>query len=122
MLQTLRLANRRSFLRNIQCLGLGCLAVGACDLSKPFVPVVVSWRHSLIPGAMGVVVIFTNQTSRQLTINVTWRNEEYDGKFALNLEPNGWREIGTLQGMVFCKGAYFTLSHPDYRSITTQLK
>lgn len=78
---------------------------------KPAVPVVVSYRPSLI-GA-GKVAIFSNQTGNRLTITVEFENKKKNQQKngVLDLEPNGKAEIGWAEGWMFESGETITISH-----------
>jgi len=93
-----------------------------CDIiAKPAVPVVVTYRESLVGN--GKVAIFSNQTSNRLTITVTYRNKQLNQTKteALDLDPNGKMEIGWLEGWRFLPGETITVSHPNYRSNTVTI-
>ena len=89
---------------------------GPLNFVKPAVPVVVSYRPSLI-GA-GKVAIFSNQTGNRLTITVEFKNKKKNQQKngVLDLEPNGKTEIGWAEGWMFESGETITISHPDYSS------
>lgn len=94
---------------------------GGIPFFKPSVPVVVSYRESLVGN--GKVAIFSNQTANRLTITVKFENkklkEEKTG--TIDLDPNGKTEIGWLEGWRFLSGETITISHPDYSSKTVTI-
>jgi len=83
---------------------------------KPAIPVVISYRPSVI-GA-GKVAIFSNQTGNRLTITVEFGNTKTKQQKTgvIDLEANGKTEIGWAEGWMFESGETITISHPDYSS------
>jgi hypothetical protein len=92
-----------------------------CGAGKSKVPVVVSYRDSLLSD--GLVAIFINQTSNRLTISYKFENkalgEVKEG--AIDIKPNAKVEIGWLEGWNFVSGDTITVSHHNYRSFTTRI-
>jgi|688.fasta_scaffold151478_2 hypothetical protein len=85
---------------------------------KTPVPVVITLRDSLF--GEGMVAIFSNQTPNNLRITVTLENKEKQQTKSgyLDIEPNGKREIGWVEGWKFLNGETITVSHPEYSSFT----
>ena len=97
------------------------LADGCGDVSKPEVPVIVTYRESLL--GQGLVLQLNNQTNTQLTVTLVVNNEEknYRKEGAINIPPNGQVEIGWLEGWRFESGETVTISHPNFKSRTWRI-
>ncbi len=90
------------------------------NLAKPSLPVVVTYRESLV--GEGIVAIFSNQTSNRLTITVEFesRSGTERKRGTIDLDPNGKSEIGWMEGWKFESGESIALAHPNYspRTVT----
>jgi hypothetical protein len=87
---------------------------GPLPVLKPPVPVVVTYRNSLV-GA-GRVAVFSNQAPTRLTVTVEFVSKDKARRkaAAVDLSPNGTREVGWAEGWAFEAGDTVTVSHPDY--------
>ena len=87
-------------------------------VGKPTVPVVVSYRDSVV--GIGKVARFSNQSPNRLTITVTFENKAKNQRKSgsLDLAPNAVAEVGWLEGWVLESGETIEVSHPDYSSKT----
>jgi len=89
---------------------------GGLPFVKPTVPVVISYRSSA--WGKGKVAIFSNQTASRLTVtvNLTSASGKEPVSGVLDLDPNGKREIGWMEGWKFESGDRVEVTHPDYSS------
>jgi hypothetical protein len=87
---------------------------GPLPVSKPPVPVVVTYRNSLV--GVGQVAVFSNQAPTQLTVTVDFVSKDKSRRkaAAVDLPPNGTREAGWAEGWAFEPGDTVTVSHSDY--------
>lgn len=88
---------------------------------KPALPVVVSYRPSLV--GQGLVAIFSNQSGNRLTLTVTFedRTGQQRKTGTIDLDPNGRTEIGWLEGWRFEPGETIKISHPNYRPMNLRV-
>jgi hypothetical protein len=85
--------------------------------SKPQMPVVVSFRPSLL--GKGMVAVIENSSDRYLTLVLTARNPTLATarRFTLELAPGSSKDFGHLEGWQFASGDELSLFHNDFRGL-----
>lgn len=81
---------------------------------KPYVPVRVSFRRSLL--GRGLVGIFENTSNKYLSVVIELTNPTLNRtrRISLNLNPGIQQEIGHVEGWTFASGDVISLYHNDY--------
>ncbi len=89
----------------------------SAEASKPQLPVVVSFRSSLL--GKGMVAVIENTTDRYLTLVLTARNPTLATarRFTLELAPKTSKDFGHLEGWQFASGDELALFHDDFRPL-----
>ena len=85
--------------------------------SKPQIPLVVSFRPSLL--GKGIVAVIENSSERYLTVVLTARNPTLSTarRFTLELGPGASKDFGHLEGWQFASGDELSLLHDDFRGL-----
>ena len=84
---------------------------------KPVLPVVASFRHSLL--GKGMVAVLENTSDRYLTVILMARNPTLSRarRFTLELGPKSSKDFGHLEGWQFSSGDELALFHDDFRML-----
>jgi hypothetical protein len=84
---------------------------------KPQLPVVVSFRSSLL--GKGMVAVVANSSERYLTLVLTARNPTLATarRFTMELGPGSSKDFGHLEGWQFASGDELSLFHDDFRGL-----
>jgi hypothetical protein len=87
------------------------------DVSKPDLPVTVSFRNAL--SGSGLVGVFKNNSLSPLEIAAVFSSPTTGGKRAANLviPANGVKEIGHVEGWPFAAGQHIHLVNDRYRAV-----
>jgi hypothetical protein len=86
-------------------------------VEKPAMPIEVNYRKAML--ANGLVAIFKNDSTRNLSVLATFENPTLHQKksFRVDLGPGGSKEVGHLEGWNFESGDLITLEHNDYSTL-----
>jgi hypothetical protein len=85
--------------------------------AKPALPVVVSFRSSLL--GKGLVAVIENTSDRYLTVILAVRNPTLSTarRFKLDLEPRSTTDFGHLEGWQFASGDEVGLFNDDFGAL-----
>ncbi|KAB2325347.1 hypothetical protein F8A86_02915 [Betaproteobacteria bacterium SCN1] len=85
--------------------------------AKPALPVVVSFRSSLL--GKGLVAVIQNTGDRYLTVALSVRNPTLatSKRFTLELEPRSSADFGHLEGWQFASGDEFALYSDEFAAL-----
>lgn len=83
---------------------------------KPPLPVVVSFRSSLL--GKGIVAVLENTSERYLTVVMNVRNPTLANlrRFTLELAPKSEKDFGHLEGWQFSSGDELMIFHNDFNA------
>lgn len=84
---------------------------------KPPMPVVVSFRSSLL--GKGIVAVLENTSDRYLTVVMNVRNPTLANlrRFTLELAPKSQEDFGHLEGWQFSSGDELVIFHNDFNAL-----
>lgn len=84
---------------------------------KPPLPVVVSFRSSLL--GKGIVAVLENTSERYLTVVMNVRNPTLVNlrRFTLELAPKSQEDFGHLEGWQFSSGDELVIFHNDFNAL-----
>lgn len=84
---------------------------------KPPMPVVISFRSSLL--GKGIVAVLENTSERYLTVVINVRNPTLANlrRFTLELAPKSREDFGHLEGWRFASGDELVLFHNDFNAL-----
>ena len=103
-------------------LALVAVLLAGCDfILGPELPVQTTYRPSLV--GEGVVVQLHNESDSRLVLRAEVRgaNSSETKEFTVSMAPNGYDEIGWLQGHAFRSGDRLTLRHDNFRSRSIEI-
>ena len=85
--------------------------------AKPALPVVVSFRSSIL--GKGLVAVLDNTSDRYLTVTLVARNPTLASarRFTVELAPRAKAEFGHLEGWQFASGDELALFHDAYAEL-----
>lgn len=89
----------------------------AATSAKPALPVVVSFRSSIL--GKGLVAVFDNTSDRFLTVVLTVRNPTLSTakRFTLELEPKSSTDFGHMEGWQFASGDELGLYNDEFAAL-----
>ena len=84
---------------------------------KPPMPVIVSFRSSLL--GRGIVAVLENTSERDLTVVMNVRNPTLANlrRFTLELPPKSHEDFGHLEGWQFSSGDELVIFHNDFNAL-----
>lgn len=84
---------------------------------KPPIPVVISFRSSLL--GKGIVAVLENTSERFLTVVMNVRNPTLANlrRFTLELAPKSSEDFGHLEGWQFASGDELVVFHNDFNAL-----
>lgn len=84
---------------------------------KPPMPVVVSFRSSLL--GKGIVAVLENTSERYLTVVMNVRNPTLANlrRFTIELAPKSQEDFGHLEGWQFSSGDELVIFHNDFNAL-----
>lgn len=93
--------------------GLCLMALASCDSKSPL-PIKVRQREALLAG--GKVAIFTNTSTRTLSVVARFKNPNFGTRKVFNLvfSPGEKQEIGGFEGWTVVPGESVTLESDGY--------
>lgn len=88
---------------------------------RPDLPVVVSFRSSML--GKGMVAVFDNTSDRHLTVTLAVRSPHLSTarRFRVELEPRARTEFGHLEGWQFASGDEVALFHDAHAELRVQV-
>lgn len=89
----------------------------AATSAKPALPVVVSFRSSIL--GRGLVAVFENISDRYLTVVLSVRNPTLSTakRFRLELDPKSSTDFGHMEGWQFASGDELGLYHDEFGAL-----
>jgi len=89
----------------------------AATSAKPALPVVVSFRSSIL--GKGLVAVFENTSDRYLTVMLSVRNPTLSTakRFKLELEPKSSTDFGHMEGWQFASGDEVGLYNDEFGAL-----
>lgn len=89
----------------------------AATSAKPALPVVVSFRSSIL--GRGLVAVFENTSDRYLTVALSVRNPTLSTakRFRLELDPRSSTDFGHMEGWQFASGDELGLYHDEFGAL-----
>jgi hypothetical protein len=89
----------------------------AATSAKPALPVVVSFRSSIL--GKGLVAVFENTSDRYLSVVLSVRNPTLStaNRFTLELEPKSSTDFGHMEGWQFASGDELALFNDEFGAL-----